>query len=119
MTKVLMVDAIVPERDTAVRRLERSGFDCITATSSDEALTIAESERPDVIVFDLVMPAMDAFAACRQLKRCEQTADIPVIVLTEQQRVVKESWARWQGADDELSKPYANSELVATINRHL
>jgi len=90
--------------------------DVLTAGNSREGLELAASHRPDGILLDVQMPAMDGIEMCRRLKSDERTASVPVILITAHQ-TTSELKARGleAGADDFISKPIDNLELVARI----
>jgi class 3 adenylate cyclase/CheY-like chemotaxis protein len=90
------------------------GYEVIAASSGEEALEKIASERPDLILLDIVMPGMDGYEVCRRLRADESTAMLPVVMITasgEQEKVA----AIEAGADDFITKPLDQSELLARI----
>src|SRR5690606_17481877 len=99
--------------------LEEAGFNVLVALEGRQALTIARRIRPDMILLDAVMPQMDGFETCRELKKLPELAGIPVIFMTglSDTRHVVEGLAA--GGVDYLTKPIDTDELVARMNVHL
>ena len=79
----------------------RADFEVVRARNGEEALAVIPSERPDVVVMDVLMPGMDGFEVCRRLKADETTKDIPVVMLS---MVGGPERARVAGATDYMSK---------------
>src|SRR3954452_2271963 len=82
MTKILLVEDNEMNRDMLSRRLARKGFDVVMAVDGSEAVTMAQSEHPDLILMDMSLPVIDGWEATRLVKTTEVTAHIPVIALT-------------------------------------
>jgi adenylate cyclase len=112
--KVLVVDDI-PEN---VRLLEAvlvpRGYEVLTATSGEEALNVVATARPDLILLDVVMPAMDGYAVCQALRADEETAVLPVIMVTSSDASEKTK-AIEAGADDFIPKPFNHTELLTRV----
>lgn len=115
--KILAVD----DEKTIVRlvqvNLEREGYEVVTAYDGREALEKVESEKPDLIVLDVMMPYMDGFEVLQQLKKNPETRDIPVIMLTAKAQDA-DVFRGWQsGVDCYLTKPFNPMELKAFVKR--
>ena len=97
--------------------LEKAGYLVVTASNGREALEAVASERPDLIVMDVMMPEMDGLEALKKLKENEETADIPVVMLTAkaQDADVLQGWQ--SGADLYLTKPFNPIELLTFVKR--
>lgn len=97
--------------------LERHGYEVLTAYDGVECLEKAKSERPDLIVLDVMMPRMDGFEALQRLKSDPETTNIPVIMLTAraQDRDVLQGYQ--YGADLYLTKPFNPLELISLVKR--
>lgn len=117
--KILVVDDEPAILDLLVRILERDGYEPITATNGLEALELVEREAPDLILLDVTMPKLDGFAVCKRLKDNEQTALIPVTMLTGLDDREHRQRGLEVGADDFLTKPYDQSLLRARIRSQL
>ena len=112
--RILVVDD-VPEN---VRLLEAvltpRGYDVVGAHDGHAALELAESAKPDLVLLDVVMPGLDGYAVCRQLREREETAVLPVIMLTASEGREKTK-AIDAGADDFIAKPFNHDELFARV----
>lgn len=91
------------------------GYEVITAADGEEAVSIARSEKPDIIVLDIMMPKMDGYEACKQIKADPQTQDIPVILLTAKGREVDRKLGAEAGADDYVVKPFSPGRLIERV----
>ncbi len=97
--------------------LEREGYEVVTAYDGREALEKVASERPDLIVLDVMMPYMDGFEVLQQLKKEPDTREIPVIMLTAKAQDA-DVFRGWQsGVDCYLTKPFNPMELKAFVKR--
>ncbi|HZT91867.1 MAG TPA: response regulator [Gaiellaceae bacterium] len=96
-------------------RLARSGFEVLVARDGDEALRIAQERHPDLAVLDWMMPRSTGIDVLRELRRNEETADIPVVLLTAraQEADVEEGLAA--GASDYIPKPFSPQELASRV----
>jgi len=112
--RILVVDD-VPEN---VRLLEAvlvpRGYDVVSATEGRVALELAGSAKPDLVLLDVMMPQLDGYAVCRRLREREETAMLPVIMLTASDGPEKTK-AIEAGADDFIAKPFNHEELFARV----
>lgn len=99
--------------------LQVAGYDVVTASNGAEALTKVRTERPDLILLDVMMPEMDGFETCRRLRRLPEGADIPVIMLSAADQVSDKVKGLQVGANDYITKPVDSRELLARIEAHL
>jgi putative two-component system response regulator len=88
-------------------------------SSGLEALRHANAEPPDLILLDVMMPGMDGFEVCRELRASERTRTIPILMLTALDEVSDRTRAFLVGADDYLGKPFDRGELLARVRRIL
>ena len=111
---------LVADDDDGVRQLlrlifARAGFDVIEAASGEQALARAVDSDPNVILLDIMMPGMDGYDTCRQLKSDSRTKGVPVIFVSAlEDRAGRNSAARY-GADDWIKKPIGPRDLVARV----
>jgi CheY-like chemotaxis protein len=116
--KVLIVDDEVLMRLLYKNAVEKAGYELLTASTAEEGLAIAQSEKPAVIVLDIMMPGKDGLAALRELKAREETKWIPVIVFTastsEAHHETRQE-ATASGASAFVTKPIGPDQLVAEI----
>jgi len=94
-------------------------FEFATARNGVEAIAAARSERPDLILLDVIMPVMDGFEACRVIKGDPELKATPVIVVTTRSEAENMDRVRAAGADDVIFKPIRKLELLDKINRWL
>jgi adenylate cyclase len=114
VAKILVVDD-VPEN---VRLLEAvltpRGYEVVSAHNGAEALGLVESEKPDLVLLDIVMPEMDGYAVCKRLRENQETAVLPVIMVTSSIGPEKTK-AIEAGADDFIPKPFNHDELLTRV----
>ena len=113
--KILIVDDSPTERFILTEILNRGGYQVITAENGEEGIEKARSERPDLILMDVVMPGLNGYQATRTLTRDESTKDIPIIVCTSKGQETDKIWGLRQGALDYLTKPVNGDELLVKI----
>ena len=111
--KILIVDDEAPARFALVTLLGREGFDVRDASDGPAALDLCASFRPDLILLDIVMPGMDGFEVCRQVKATPETRLTPVVLITGLSETEDRIRGINAGADDFLSKPIDFNELLA------
>ncbi len=116
LKKILLVDDDEMLRKMANILLTKQGFIVIDAVDGPNALEQLKTIRPDLILLDVMMPEMDGFSVCRQIRANPVTALIPIIMLTALDNVENKVKGFEAGADDYLAKPYDTAELVARIN---
>ncbi len=113
--RVLVIDDILPNVKLLEARLSSEYFDVITATSGPEGLEKAETQSPDVILLDVMMPGMDGFEVCQRLKSNPATANIPVVMVTALTDATDRVRGLEVGADDFLTKPVNDIALMARV----
>ncbi len=114
-TKVLIVDDEKDLVDLVRYNLEKEGFQCLLASDGLTALRLAQEQRPDLLVLDLMLPGLDGLEICRQLRRDPMTASLPIIMLTAKAAEVDRVVGLEVGADDYIVKPFSPRELVARV----
>ena len=119
MKKLLVVDDEPDFVELVAFNLRHEGFEVLTATNGWEAIELARSDLPDLILLDLMLPDFDGFAVCEMLRLRSSTAAIPIILLTawisdESRRLGLEL-----GANDYVTKPFSPRELMQRVNRVL
>jgi two-component system alkaline phosphatase synthesis response regulator PhoP len=95
--------------------LRSHGFEVLEAGDGLAAVTVAQSEQPDLILLDVMMPALDGYEACRRLKADPETADIPIFMLTAKAQAAEQQVGLDAGAIDYICKPFTPKDLVATV----
>lgn len=113
--RVLVVDDILANIRLLQARLESEYFDVVTATNGKDALEICQRDRIDVVLLDVMMPGIDGFEVCRQLKASPQTLHIPVVMVTALDQTSDKIQGLDSGADDFLTKPVDDIALVTRV----
>ena len=101
------------------RSLLMEGFDVLCAYDGISAVDMAEVDKPDLVLLDIMMPMMSGYDVCRQIKAKPITEHIPVLCVTSAQNAEVRENVEAAGAQGLLIKPFATRELVAQINRFL
>jgi two-component system cell cycle response regulator DivK len=117
--RILLVDDEEMNRDFLQRRLQKRGYEVITAVDGRDACTRVIDLRPDLILMDMMMPNMDGLEATRSLRAVPETRDIPVIALTAQAMAGDREKVVEAGCDDYATKPIDLPELLDKIQRLL
>ena len=115
MPKILIVEDNEENRDSLSRRLQRRGFEVVTADDGKAGLAMAQSEKPDLILMDMNMPELDGWEATRQIKAIEGLGDVPVLALTAHALAGDKERALQAGCTDYHTKPVDFSKLLAQI----
>ena len=97
--------------------LERAGFKVTVETDGRQALDAALADAPDVLVLDVMLPGIDGYEVLRQLRSDRRAAKTPVIMLTAKGQREDRETAIESGADLFITKPFANSEIIAAVKR--
>ena len=113
--KILMADDSATERLFLTDLLTKSGYQVVAAESGEEAVVKSKSERPDLILMDVVMPGLNGYQATRTITRDDATKHIPVIICTSKGQETDRIWGLRQGAKDYLIKPIKQAELLGKI----
>ncbi len=119
MVKILYAEDNEDNIYLLTRRLGRKGFEVVVAKNGREALTLARSERPDLILMDLNLPVLDGWEATRQLKSSPELRAIPVIALTSHAMAGDREKALAAGCDDYDTKPIDLTRLLGKISARL
>ena len=96
-----------------------SRYDLILATDGEQALAACQAEKPDLVFLDLLMPRMDGYTVCRQLKQSPETQGIKVVMLTAMAQEADRRTALEIGADDYLTKPFSPVALMSKVEELL
>jgi two-component system, cell cycle response regulator len=113
--RILVVDDVDVNVKLLEAKLASEYFNVLAANDGEGALRIAQEERPDLILLDVMMPRMDGFEVCRRLKADARTADIPVVMVTALTEAADRVRGLEAGADDFLSKPVNDIALFARV----
>ena len=116
MSRILIIEDEVAIADLEKDYLELSGFEVVIENAGDTGLKRALEEEFDLIVLDLMLPGIDGFEVCRQIR---QNKDIPVIMVSAKKDDIDKIHGLGLGADDYMTKPFSPSELVARVKAHM
>lgn len=117
--RVLVVDDDEDSRRLLAHLLERKGYSVVLADGGPAAISTLEKTEVDVVVLDVMMPIMDGFAVCRELKKSPGTASVPVILLTARDDMETRATGMKLGVSDFLAKPVNKEELYVRIRTQL
>ncbi|HWZ44961.1 MAG TPA: response regulator [Candidatus Saccharimonadales bacterium] len=105
-TALLMAETILKQHTT---------YEVVTARDGKEAVQKAEAEKPDLILMDVVMPRMDGFAACREIRKQEHLKSMPIIMVTSRGEPINVEMGYRSGCDAYLTKPISPTELLEMV----
>lgn len=100
-------------------RLERSGYDVLTAANGEEALQLAQERSPVLVILDVEMPKLDGYEVTRRLRASEATRATPIVLLTSHDAEASRSKGFDAGATDYITKPFSPQELEARVEQIL
>lgn len=112
-TKILVVDDDAKLVKLISSNLARRGFDIAAASDGKQALEMAISENPDLVILDIMLPLMDGYQVCRKLR---EESGVPIIMLSARGGMSDKVECLNAGADDYLTKPFDMEELLARVN---
>ncbi len=113
--KVLVVDDSATERHILGEILTKQGFEVLFAEDGESGVAKAKSEKPDLVLMDVVMPGLNGFQATRAITHDPETQNIPVIICTTKGQETDKIWGMRQGAKDYVVKPIDAAELMGKI----
>jgi twitching motility two-component system response regulator PilH len=122
MSKVLVIEDSVTQREMISNLLRGSGLTVIEASDGVEALDKIKDnlpDLPDLVVLDIVMPRMNGYEVCRRLKADPKTQHVPVVMCSSKGEEFDRYWGMKQGADAYVAKPFQPTELVGTVKQML
>ena len=117
--KILIADDEPDVRNLTKMIFERAGYQVLTASNGIEAEEKVESELPDAVLLDIVMPMKGGFDVCRAIKGQAMTSFIPVIMFSVLSREVDKNMGKMAGADDHMTKPFNAADIVNKIRIHI
>ena len=116
---ILVADDDADVRELVVFRLERAGYEVLTAGDGEEAVRVALARRPDVCVIDVMMPKLDGYEVTERLRASAELKGIGIVLLTAsvQEAAVERGFS--VGADDYIKKPFSPAELLGRVEEVL
>ncbi len=116
---ILIVDDSRTIQFTLKKMLEQGGYTILLADDGTQAIDMAKQHDPDLILMDVIMPGINGFRATRLLNNDEQTAGIPIIMMSSDEQAMQEFWVNKIGAKDFLNKPFVRAQLFQKIEKFL
>jgi two-component system phosphate regulon response regulator PhoB len=113
--KILLVEDDASLIELVTYNLEKEGFDVVRTGDGEEALTLAEEEKPDLVILDWMIANLSGIEVCRRLRRSPATANLPIVMLTARGDEADRIRGLETGADDYMTKPFSPRELIARI----
>lgn len=117
--KILLVDDSATVIMMEKMMLAGGGYDIVVARDGAEGVAKAESEKPDLILLDVVMPKMDGIEACRRIRALPLSKQMPIIMVTTRSEAGNVETAYKNGCNDYINKPLNNAELLAKVRSYL
>jgi len=115
MSKILVVDDAEHIVELISFNLKNEGHDILVAYEGGEALKLVDSEMPDLVLLDLMLPGIDGIEICRRIRGNEITKNIPIIMITAKGEEIDKVLGLEIGADDYITKPFGVRELLARV----
>lgn len=119
MAKILIVEDSPTQSMAIARALEKCGHQVLSAADGDQGVAMALEHLPDLVVMDVIMPALNGFQATRKLHADPKTKHIPVVMLSGKDTQVDRAWGLRQGAAAYLTKPFSEGELGRVVGEVL
>lgn len=91
----------------------------LTAADGKEAIDIATEQQPGLVLLDVILPKLNGYQVCRQLKSTPKTASIPVVMITRKSKDTDRLWGMEQGAEEYITKPFDAEELLAIVGKYV
>ncbi|CCJ33375.1 MULTISPECIES: winged helix-turn-helix domain-containing protein [Caloramator] len=113
--KILLIDDELHIIELLKYNLETNGYKVFYALNGKEGLKLAIEKKPDLILLDIMLPEMDGFDVCKELKKNESISNIPIIMLTAKSEEFDKILGLELGADDYITKPFSVRELLARV----
>ena len=119
MARILIVDDSETQVASMVQILQKQGHEVMTITDGESGVQYTKTQKPDLVLMDIVMPGLNGFQATRQIAHDPQTSHIPVLLITTKNQETDRVWGTRQGAKGYLVKPVPEALLLKTVNEHL
>jgi two-component system alkaline phosphatase synthesis response regulator PhoP len=117
--KILIIEDRVSIQELLRFNMEKEGYTVVTAGDGKEGLAMVKSEKPDLIILDLMLPILNGFEVCKTLRATKVTSSIPIIIMSASNDVKDKVIGLELGADDYITKPFNPRELTARIKARL
>src|SRR2546425_11746178 len=110
--KVLVVDDETPILEAVAYNLRKEGYETLSATDAERCMSLVRSDRPDLVILDVMLPSASGFDVCKRLRT---DSNIPIIMLTARADETDRVVGLELGADDYVTKPFSMRELMARV----
>jgi phosphate regulon transcriptional regulator PhoB len=115
MTKILVIDDEKDIVDLVAFNLQKEGFTIVKAYDGEAALRLIKTQKPDLIILDLMLPEISGLDVCKAIRANQETAGLPIIMLTAKADETDKIIGLEIGADDYITKPFSVKELIARV----
>jgi len=119
MGKVMVVDDAYSELQVIESILRSAGHDVVSYLDGEQLEDKIVSERPDLVLLDIVLPKRNGFDVLRGVRRDTRTRETRVVVVSSKNQESDRAWGKRQGADDYLAKPFTSAELLTVVGRYV
>ncbi len=117
MTTVLLVEDSLTETQVITRYLNQAGLTVVSVKSGEEAQIKLQSQKPDLVILDVILPGQSGFELCRELKSNSNTQSIPIVICSTKGTDADKLWGSMLGADAYIPKPIDQQKLMQTIQK--
>lgn len=117
--KILVIDDSATSCLMMARALQKGGYQVFTASNGHEGMTTLLQERPHCLILDVVLPGVNGFALCRQLRSIDPRRTLSIIMVSTKNTPWDLNWSLRQGADRYLPKPFSDEQLLQTVEEVL
>ncbi len=117
MGKVMVVDDAYSELQIMESILKSAGHQVLSYTDGELLEEKVATERPDVLLLDVVMPKRNGFEVLRGLRKDERTRKVPVVIISSKDQDSDKQWGKRQGADEYVTKPFTPDQLLSAVRR--
>jgi len=117
MGKVMVVDEAYSEIQMMESILKGAGHQVVSFTDGDRIEEKVASEKPDLLLLDVVMPKRNGYEILRGIKKDDRTKGTPVVVVSSKDQDSDKAWGKKQGADDYVTKPFTADQLLSAVRR--
>ena len=117
MITVLLVEDSLTETEVLSSYLKQAGVTVVSVTSGEEAQIKLQSQKPDLVILDVILPGQSGFELCRELKTNANTQSIPVVICSTKGTDADKLWGSMLGADAYIHKPVDQKKLMQTIQQ--
>lgn len=114
---ILIVEDSPTDQRIAESICQENGYRTVTVSEGDKVLAAAIEQKPDVILLDVILPNKNGFQVCRQLRSNPETSELKIIILSSKDQASDKFWGLKQGADEYVTKPYTEEDLLDALSR--